>query len=164
MSGRWRILLLISLAVNLFLAGLVAARLLPSWTPGEPARLTGRGQDSSLSALTPDRRRALFEAVRRASQENRPLLRQVREARRSAARRFAAEPYDATAVAAELARANALELQIRRNVEASVLAYGGGLTLEERRAVAPLLERGLRRGLRGDRGRGGGDRRSRPER
>jgi len=151
MSRRWKIALIVSLALNLFLAGALAARLAWRW---EQPRRGGHMEPAGgpgLSALTPERRDAFRVVVRRAAENNRPAMREVREARRSAARRFAAEPYDAAAVAAELRRASALEMRLRERMEVDILTYGGELSVAERAAVAPLLERGLRRVARGER-------------
>lgn len=156
MSGRWRVLLIVSLAVNLFLAGVVAARLISDGGRGERFDERRWSRQSGLDALRTPRRAAFVESMRDSFEENRPLMRQMRSARRAAGARFAAEPYDAAAVVAELQRAEALEMQLRRRVVARILEQGATMTPVERAALAPLVERGGdRRGLRRGRGREG---------
>lgn len=155
MSRRWMAVLAISLAVNLFFGGLVVGRWLASSSPVAERR-GERGGMRSLQALPPDRRRVIRGELRRVAEESRPQAEAVRAARRAAASRFAQEPFDSAAVAADLARADQLELDLRRRVQAAILDEGARMTPAERAAVAPLLERGPR-GL----VRGGGRRESR---
>ncbi len=155
MSSRWRVLLIVSLAVNLFLGGVLAARAFgDAGGRGERSDARRWSRQADLEALSPERRAAFVQQMRRTVQDNRPLTRQMREARRAAGARFADEPYDAAAVAAALRRAEALEMELRRRVQAAILAQGALMTPAERAALAPLIERGGdRRGMR--RGRGG---------
>ena len=109
-SGGPRTLLLVSLALNLFLAGAIAASLLTgaAWRhfrPGEPPAFHGPLGGLIASAGTQEDK-AAFREMRRIMRENfrdaRPMIKELRAARKEAARQIKAEPYDAEAVEAAM--------------------------------------------------------------
>ncbi len=148
MSTRWRVILIVSLALNLFLAGALAVRLAWRWSEDRSAHRFATNRGSGLDALAPDRRQAFLDVVGRASRENNALYREMRAARAEAGRRFTATPYDPLAVAAQLDEANALELRLRRQIEQPIIGYAATISAEERQVLRPVIERGLRRTLR----------------
>lgn len=149
MRQRWVLIALaVSVATNLFLVGFAASRLLP-----EPAAAFRPGVAGPWSGIPIERRREirawLFEQGRRARADLQP----AREHRRIAAERFAANPYEPAAVAAELEQAAAIEAQVRRRVQTDLLQYAGRLTPAERRAMGLVVGRSLlRTGRRGGEG------------
>lgn len=147
MRTRWRVVLVVSLALNLFLAGALAARLAWRWSDERSAGRLSAHRGAGLDALTPERRQAFLDVVGRASRENNALYREMRAARAEAGRRFAATPYDPAAVAAQLDRANALELRLRRQIEQPIIAYAATIPSRERQTLSPVIERGLRRAV-----------------
>jgi uncharacterized membrane protein len=83
-----------------------------------------------------------------------PDLREAGEARREAARLMAADQYDATAVAAALARARAADGRARARIDATLASRLAEFSPEERAVFARVMMRGPDR--RGGRGRRGG--------
>jgi uncharacterized membrane protein len=109
-SSGPRTLLLVSLALNLFLAGAIAASLLTgaAWRhfrPGEPPAFHGPLGGLIASARSEEDKES-FREMRRIMRENfrdaRPMIKELREARKEAARQIKAEPYDADAVEAAM--------------------------------------------------------------
>lgn len=159
MSNRVRLLLVLSLAANLFLGGVVVAGATRWLADRDGSLMIDTAPAQRPDELTQARRRELNRVILTAAREGRPHWRELRAARREAAALFAANPYDPAAVAAQLRRARLLELDLRGRTEAAVVGYGSGLSAEERAAVAPLLERGLRPRRSGEGRRRGGERR-----
>jgi uncharacterized membrane protein len=158
MSDRWKIILAVSLALNLFLlgagvgVGVVGARLL-----GERVRQGGGGQrmTAAFQALPQDRRQALRDIMRTQAMDAAPDFRAARQAREEAVRLITTEPYDANAVAAALAKARDADARARGRIDATLASKLAGLSPQERAMFARILMRGPGRG--GPRGpRGGG--------
>ena len=163
MTGRWKIILGVSLALNLFLAGagvgvaVVGARLV-----GERSDLHrgfGDGRiGAALSALPPERREALRDIMRSQALDAAPDLRAARDARQEAIRLMTAEPYDSAAVAAALAKARDAEGRARARIDATLATRLAGLSTQERAMFSRMLMRGPGRGgPHGPRGPGGPD-------
>lgn len=157
---RWAwVLLIASLAANLFVVGVVARSI---W-PGRYAA-AGHGPGGLFGNLMayskelPEARRGI---VRQAIDRERPLagLRPMREelraARHEAARLFRAEPFDREAFLAAEAKVQAAEGKIRQNVVRFSADLASRMTAEERAGF--LNWRELRRGASG-RGAGHADR------
>jgi uncharacterized membrane protein len=151
MSPRWKIILGVSLALNLFLLGagvgvvVVGARLV-----GERSDLRrgGEGQRmaAAFQALPPERREALRDIMRTQALDAAEDLRAAREARQEATRLMTADPYDATGVAAALTRAREAEGRARARIDATLASKLAGLSPQERAVFARLLMRGPGRG------------------
>lgn len=149
----------VSLALNLFLVGALAAGLIVG-----QRELKARGFMRhpplfvAARSLPEAEQQRLREQMRAAAQAAGPDFRAAREARRQAVALASADAYDPAAVRAALARSNALEVAGRSKIDARLTELMGTMTPQARKALAPSLGRGLRgpRGMRdGRRGRGG---------
>ena len=148
MSGRARILLIASLALNLFLAGALGGLL---WLDGRHGKGShgrggGRGFSAAAEQLSPDKREAFRALLHREAEEARPRVQVIRAARRQAAAAMAAEPYNPEAVRTALARASAEELALRADFERAVIEFAATLPPNERAAVGQALRKGPRGG------------------
>jgi len=139
--GRVRLLLALSVALNLFLGGLIAG----AWfTEGRerdrpaPRRLSYLAAAEQLDPEDGARLRALLEQK---AADTRPRLRALRAARREAEAAMAAPRYDPEAVRRALARAQAEELALRREIDDAVIAFALTLEPEERAALAPVFRK-----------------------
>lgn len=141
-SGRLRLLLGLSLALNLFLGGLiVGARVIDARKPERGSRGGNPfwAAAERLDATDAERLRAL---LRQKAEDTRPRVRALRAARREAAAAMAASDYDPPAVRAALNRARAEELALRQEVDEAVIAFAVTLDPEDREAIAPVFRRG----------------------
>lgn len=157
---RWAwVVLIASLAANLFVVGVVARSV---W-PGRYAA-AGHGPGGLLGNLMayskelPEERRGI---VRQSFDKDRPLAslkplrEELRTARQEAARLFRAEPFDRDAFLAAEARVQAAEVKMRQNVVRFSADLASRMTADERAGF--LKWRELRRGTPG-RGAGHADR------
>ena len=142
MNGRTRLLLIASLALNLFLAGLIGSALLLDRKPEkEPHRHGRRSFWAAAEQLDPAQRDAFRQVLRQKAEEARPRLQALRQARRDAAAAMAAEPYDPEAVRLALARARTEELALRGGVEEAVVSFAATLDQEDRAVLGQALRR-----------------------
>jgi len=150
---RLKILLIVSLAINIFLLGagittaVLGARMIHD-------RMESRGPMMlrASRALPDDEREMLRRMMRERAMIAAPTLRAAREARREAARLIAEPAYDPKAVAAAMARARENESKARALIDEGVVAFLPSLTPERRAALARAFVSG-RMGPHG----GGGD-------
>jgi len=146
MSNRWKILLIVSVVLNLFLAGAVVGGLFVGTRTLrdriELRRPDGQRMVMAFQALPPDRRSALRDIMRAQALDAAPDMRAAAEARREAGRLIAAEPYDAKAVDAALQRSLEAENRARERINATLAQRLGELRPEERSAFARFLLRG----------------------
>ena len=148
MSGRLRLLLIASLALNLFLGGLIAGAMLLDGRPGKDHHRGRRSFWAAAEQLDPAQREAFRAVLRSEAEQARPRLQALRQARRDAAAAMAAEPYDPQAVRGALARARAEELALRAGVEDAVVSFAATLDQPDRAALGQALRRkpgGMRR-------------------
>lgn len=103
-------------------------------------------------ALPQEDQDRLREGMRAAARTARPEFRASREHRKRAAELAAAPAYDRTAVLNALSQANAAEMRARTTLDNQLTSQFAGLGPEERKTLAPVLER-RSRGMRGRRGR-----------
>ncbi len=133
---RWAwVLLVASLAINLFVVGVVARSFWP-WRYGAAGGGGGMvGNMLAYTATLPDERR---QAIRQALPSDRPMMavrplrRDLRSARREAALAFRQEPFDREAFLAAEARAQAAETKLRQTVVQLAADLAGRMTAEER--------------------------------
>jgi uncharacterized membrane protein len=149
---RWLwVILIASLAANLFVVGVVARAVWPSRYASAnrgPGGLLGNLLAYTRS-LPPERRDALKQAT---GQERpfavlRPLREEIRAARQEAARLFAAEPFDRAAFLAAESRLQAVEAKLRQAVVQTAAELAGHMTAQERAGF--LKWRELRGPMRG---------------
>jgi uncharacterized membrane protein len=146
-TARSRILLIASLALNLFLVGLLIGVFLNGPKREQADRGPPRGQRSFWAAaeqLDPVDREALHALLREEAEEARPRMQVARNARREAAALMAGESYDPAAVRAALQRARAEEFAVRQGLDQAIIAFSARLDSEERAAVGQAFRRGRR--------------------
>ena len=150
--------LAVSVAVNVFAA--TAAYTALSGQDRIERRIDDRAREDRrpptrelVSALSPDVRDRVRQALRQAGMAARPDFQQSRELRRQAIAAAAAEPYDAARVGAFLDQSRAAEVRGRERMEDDALVILGTLEPADRVAFSRILNRNKD-------GRGGGQARS----
>ena len=140
MRGWTKILLGLSLTLNLFVIGAVAGvlilrqQILSHAIAGDPLM-------SAAAALSPARRDAFKALLSEKLQSVRPGLRDARMARRQAMAIMRSEPFDRAGASADLARARADDVAARETVEEAFLDFSAHLAPSERTALAKGLAR-----------------------
>ena len=145
MGGRLKILLVVSLVLNVFLAGAVAGAFIVRGRLAEmagPPSPRGPGFGRGLQALAPEDRLAFREAMRGRAAAVEPILREARAARSQAVEEFAKPTFDKAAALAALARARENEAKARAQLEDGVVAFAADLPPEKREALGRSLRRG----------------------
>jgi uncharacterized membrane protein len=140
-APRWVwVLLVVSLAGNLLLIGLIAGAAWFRYQVGGSSLGSG-GAFGFIRALPKERRDALRQASREQIAGLRPLWQTVREARREAQRALTAEPFDAAAFLTAQRRVVDSE-HAARSAGAQILADAAAkLTPDERRRMARWADR-----------------------
>ena len=164
MSERSRsILLIVSLALNLFLVGTIVGGLVVGQRlriHRAPPVVAGPALWAAGRELPPDLRAAYREVLRGEGGDSRRQLRAAREARTEAWKGLAKEPFDAEAVRRQLATARAQDSQARGALEDRIVAFADTLSPEDRARFVEGLARRGRQGpppARGERQLGRGD-------
>lgn len=141
MNQLWvKILLGVSLVLNLFLVGALVGVLVISLR----AMASADGRDplmSAADALTPDRREAFRAMIGPTLLSLRPQLRDARMARHDAVAHFQAQPFNRAAASADFARARADDATARGRVEEALLDFAAKLPPDQRAAFARGLTR-----------------------
>ena len=145
MSGRARLIFWGSLALNVFLAGLIAGSLVIG-ARAKAERERDRGQAArSLWTVSeqfePGRRDEFRAVLEREAEEAKPRVQALRASRREAAEIMAREPFDPTAAAAGFENARMQELALRRDLDQAILAFAVQLTPEERGLLGEAMRR-----------------------
>jgi uncharacterized membrane protein len=144
------IALVVSVAVNLFLAGLIVGGAVVARRVAEMRTPLWRAGDD----LPPLKRRAFRQMFRQAGLETRDAIRQSRALRREAIAALEGPDYDAVVATRNMNQARALDTQARSQVEARILEFAATLTPEERDVLAQGLRRAMAGQLLEPRGRG----------
>ena len=133
---RWMwVILIASLAVNLFVVGVVARAF---WPHRYGSANQGGGLFGTLMAYTralpEDRRAAVRQGIdrERPFAALRPLREELRAARQEAARVFKAEPFDREAFLAAEAQVQAAEVKLRQAVVRMAVDVAGRMNAQER--------------------------------
>ena len=142
MSGKWKILVAVSLALNLFLIGLVVgggaivlAQLKEQRARQAPALM------AVARELPPETREQVGTALRAAGREAGPDLREARRLRREAVSILQADTLDPAAARAALERSRAAEFRGRAKLDTAIVATFEDLDPETRKALAPAIMR-----------------------
>jgi uncharacterized membrane protein len=135
-----RILLGVSLALNLFMIGAIAGVFILR------QQIVARGVEAdpvmhAADALPPARRDAYRALMRTTLEALRPGLRDARQVRRHAMAIMRAEPFDRAAANVDLAHARADDAAARGEVEEAILNFAQGLPQEQRAMFVRGLER-----------------------
>lgn len=155
--------LALSLALNLFLLGALAAGALFAHRALEDRRRAPPLFVAARSLPAPAEQ-VVRERLRAAAGDARSDFRAAREARRHAAELAGAADYDREATLAALRQAAAAEMRGRDKLDSRLTEIFADLEPGARKAMAPSLARPMRgpgRGRHGGRGRRGGDDRDR---
>jgi uncharacterized membrane protein len=133
-AGKLKLLLAISLVVNLFALGALGggAAMWLATSARHPIRAAG----NSLPTADRHRFRQMFRTV---AQEARPLQQTARDNRRAAALLFVQPVFDAAAATEALSRARDADLAARTEVETALVGFAATLPLAERQAFANAL-------------------------
>jgi uncharacterized membrane protein len=136
-AGKLKMLLAISVVVNLFALGAIGggAAMWFATSPRHPIRAAG----DALPTAARFRFRQMFRSV---AKEARPLQQSARENRRAAALLFVQPTFDAPAVAEALARARDADVAARTAVEAALVEFAATLPQAERQTLAEGLRQG----------------------
>ena len=142
--------LIVSVALNLFLAGLivggvVVARRAAELRPPPMAAQTRTPLWRAGDELPQPKRRAFRQMFRQAGLDTREDIRRSRAIRREAIDSLESAGFDANAAIARMNEARRIDSDARSQVEARILAFAATLTPEERE----LLAQGLRRAMAG---------------
>lgn len=155
MRPRRRWLLFVSLALNLFLLGVVVTGTLINWQNralglgGGPNPFSPR----AIAEAVPEPERAMAQAIAEADRpEQREALREVRRTR-MAVYRLLDEPFDRAKLEAALARMREADAQLAISGQDTVLRMLEALSPESRAAVAAHIREGARERFRDRRGR-----------
>ncbi len=116
--------------------------------PGQPGQPGGNPLLRAGDDLPPQIRGPYRAALRDAAEASRPKLAAARRARNEVARLMAQPNFDPAALTAALDRAREAEVDARSDVEAAMVKFAAGMTLQQRR----ILANGLRENPQGGRG------------
>lgn len=141
-APRWmQVALLLSLAVNLVIVGLVAGAV---WRFRPPPHLSGSVVTPNLlgyaSTLPAQRRKVLWDATAEERSHVRPYRREVRAAREETIKALTAEPFDREKFKAAQARQAETENRARQAVQDLYVKIADSLTPEERHAFPSWRE------------------------
>lgn len=138
---RLRVFLAFSLALNLFLVGLIAGTgFLRDGRRDRGSRHAAFEQ--AVKRLDPADAEALKTLMRAKAERAEPRFQALRESRRDVQRLMAAPEFDPAAVRAAVTRVRIEETALRNDFDRDLIDFAARLDPQERAAVAPLLRRG----------------------
>ena len=140
-SRRLKYALIASLALNLLVVGAVAGTLAMHAFGKPPPRFGHhRGEDFGLMGLTrtlPEaRRKEIRKELREDRKRLRPLIDEIRTARRDAADKLAAEPFDRAALQSAIDAVSDKERALRQEAVGIFIGHAERLNADERRTLA----------------------------
>ncbi len=145
MTRSRRVLLTVSLLVNVFASGAIGGGVFMLSRPGGFRLLAGVHQRPIRAAgqeLPQPDREHFRQAMRDVMQDSGDLMRTARESRRAAAQLFVQPHFDQAAVAAALDRARTADVLLRTRLEAAAVAFAATLPADQRALLAQGLQRG----------------------
>jgi len=145
MTRPFRVLLAVSLLVNIFAAGVLGGGLFMLSQTGEGRSFAGvppRPIRIAGEELPPPDREHFGQSMRQVVEGNDDLVRTAREGRRTAARLFVQPRFDQPAVAAALDRARNADILLRARLEAAAVDFAATLPADKRILLAQGLARG----------------------
>lgn len=138
-SRRLKIALIASLALNLLILGIVGGTMY-GFKNHPPRYGHGRGEDFGLMGLTrvlpAERRKEIRKQLKDDRATLRPLMDDIGVARRDAADKLAAEPFDRAALETAIATVAEKERTLRQAAVQVFLGHAEHLSTEERRMLA----------------------------
>lgn len=143
-GGRRKLLLTLSLALNLLIIGALAGAFFLGPRRGH-WHGSSRGEDYGLSSfarqLSADRRSEVRKSIKRDREALRPLFEGIQEARRAAGEALVAEPFDRAKVKAAFDEIGAAEMRLRDAGVDVFLNTAESLTADERKALKAWWEK-----------------------
>lgn len=136
-----RTVLLVSIALNLFLASALAAFV---YRQNNPKPAVAPTMISTVAGMTPQHLSEFYAMLAGESVKLKPIMHDAKLARREAASLFAAPQMDRDKVLAALAQARANEDRARADLENQVVEFSARLSAEERRPLAMAIRRGMK--------------------
>jgi len=146
-SRPWALLFLISLALNLFLAGMLTTRWLHRWRAASGPMGMG---PASLHSLGPEGRPIAERVWASRRDELSTRARAAREARKRAAEALSSDPFDATKASSALADSRAKTMAAEESMNQAMVELAGALPAGERANLGQAILQGH-----GPKGRGG---------
>jgi len=141
-SRSWKVVLVVSLVLNVFLLGAIAGgayRWYAARDAAAPLAAQQRALRFAAQTLSAERQKAFAESLRNGRRDGRQLAREAREARREVLRLLAAPQLDRAALDAALARTREADSGLRAKVESSVADFAATLSPQERVEFADSL-------------------------
>ena len=139
-SKRLKMLLVVSLLVNVFLVGGALGGLY-QWSKfqPQPGAVVQHGLRQALAQLPEDRRHQLRRMLRDTRQENQPLIVASRQAHRDVMQRLQAPTLDRDALDADLDRARTADITLRTRFDATLADFAASLPADERQKLAQAM-------------------------
>lgn len=138
-SRRLKYALIASLALNLLIIGAVIGTMYGYGRHG-PRIGHPRGEDFGLMGLTralpAERRKEIRKLLREDRTKLRPMFEDIRTARREAADKLAADPFDRAALERAISAASDKERALRQEAIGIFLGHAEGLSVDERRTLS----------------------------
>jgi uncharacterized membrane protein len=149
MSGRWtKILLVISLTVNLLFIGVVLGRI----SSGAPlARPFPPHLGWVLRSVDQDTRQSLEPQLREHARHSRPMRKKLRESQQAVNELLLQDPLDHAALASRLDELRKYSSEAQKEMHTSLIAVMAELDPEQRSHVMNFLNRNWRDEMRGRR-------------
>lgn len=136
MSRKLRIAFLLSIIINVLLAGVILGALPHRFYGAPHGRERFRMDIDKLPEPARSRFREKIDAFR-----NSPLRRQMTDARNEAIRLLVAVPFDETAYDRQVNKINELRLQMSKQMSDDIKEIVKGLPAEQRNSIAQFLKR-----------------------
>lgn len=134
MVNKFKIIFVISLALNLLLIGMTAGFFLKGCHRPPPPELRGQ--------LSPEHARLFSDAMRSLHDKNRDTADKIDATRREILQILTAPQFDANAYQAKAGQLHELHGQMQAQMTQMVLELASQLNAEERQSLAGLLEKG----------------------
>ncbi|REE21581.1 MULTISPECIES: periplasmic heavy metal sensor [unclassified Paraburkholderia] len=142
-SRSWKVVLVASLVLNVFLVGAIVGGAY-QWFAARGATAPVLAQQRALrfaaQTLSAERQKAFIDGLKDARREGRQYAREGREGRREVLRLLAAPQFDRAALDAALERTRQADSHLRAQVEGSVADFAATLSPEERVQFADSLK------------------------
>ncbi len=143
MSKRWAIVLFSSLALNLFIGGMIVSHL--SFYGRDAARSDAFGLRDASRQMDKDTRAAMRGMWSERADEMRPLFEAIRQARQDTIAALGAEPFDKAALETALANSRAASVASQEAFHAALVDSAAELTPEQRRGFFAAASKRLHR-------------------
>jgi Spy/CpxP family protein refolding chaperone len=136
MSKKLRVAFLLSIIINVLLAGVILGALPHRFMGGSSSRERFRSDIDNLSEPARSRFQATIEEFRKS-----PLRQQMSEARNEAIRLLVATPFDEAAYDRQVNRISELRRQMTEQMSKDMKEVVKGLPSDQRSAIAEILKR-----------------------